>query len=80
MRRVLGALQGASDRDRRRSVMESTVGVEPTHSAFAERRVPVSPRRHFWHGRLGTIQQPLDSESSAPPVVLLPYLVRVEGL
>jgi hypothetical protein len=32
-----------------------------------------------WHGRLGTIQQPLGSEPSAPPVVLLPYLVCVAG-
>ena len=32
-----------------------------------------------WHGRLGTIQQPLGSEPSAPPVVLLPYVVCVAG-
>ena len=32
-----------------------------------------------WHGRLGTIQQPLGSEPSAPPVVLLPYVVFVAG-
>jgi len=30
-------------------VLEVQVGVEPTHDAFAERRVPVSPLHQDWH-------------------------------
>jgi hypothetical protein len=30
-------------------VLEVQVGVEPTHGAFAERRVPVSPLHRDWH-------------------------------
>ena len=29
--------------------LEVQVGVEPTHDAFAERRVPVSPLHRDWH-------------------------------
>ena len=29
--------------------LEVQVGVEPTHGAFAERRVPVSPLHREWH-------------------------------
>ena len=30
-------------------ILEVQVGVEPTHDAFAERRVPVSPLHQDWH-------------------------------
>ena len=30
-------------------VLEVQVGVEPTHDAFAGRRVPVSPLHRDWH-------------------------------
>jgi hypothetical protein len=30
-------------------ILEVQVGVEPTHDAFAERSVPVSPLHRDWH-------------------------------
>lgn len=40
----------------------------------AIRSLTTRPSQHSWHGRLGMIQQPLGSEPSALPIVLLPYI------
>ena len=48
--------------------MEVQVGVEPTHDAFAERRVPVSPLHRDWHPLMEFEPPYLRSERSALPL------------